>query len=328
MQDVEDDIAEFQVDETLAGQRLDKALAALCPEHSRTRLKNLIDEGGVRIDGVVCAQPSHKVQVGQSIALHIPDPVESVPQAENIPLHIVYEDDDLLVIDKPAGLVVHPGAGHWTGTLVNALLYHCGDRLSGIGGVIRPGIVHRLDRDTTGLMVVAKNDSAHRGLSEQLSDRSLSRDYRALVWDVTEPKGHIDKPMIRSASNRQKMSIAFSGGKEARTHYRRDHVLRDCISMVTCSLETGRTHQIRVHMESIKHPLLGDPVYGLQPTGQSSRLRKAGYGEDVVAAVLAFPRQALHAAHLRFIHPRTGEDMGFESTLPEDLRALISVLDQ
>jgi len=324
----DDALSSFIIPDHLDGERLDKALVALCPDHSRTRLKNLIDDGGVWIDEKSCTQPSFRIQAGQVIILQVPDPSEGIPQAENIPINIVYEDDDLLVIDKQAGLVVHPGAGNWTGTLVNALLYHCGDRLSGIGGVIRPGIVHRLDRDTTGLMVVAKNDLAHRGLSDQLADRSLSRTYQALVWDVTNPKGVVDKPIIRSSGNRQKMTVAFSGGKEARTHYRREHVFKDAISLVRCDLETGRTHQIRVHMNAIGHPLIGDATYGLQPTGQTSRMRKAGFEPQVIEAVTDFPRQALHAAHLRFIHPTTDEDMGFDSALPEDFKGLISLLNQ
>jgi 23S rRNA pseudouridine1911/1915/1917 synthase len=318
----------FVVSEDLAGFRLDKALAALCPELSRSRLKGLIENGDVYVDERICLQSSYKVKKNQVISLSVPAPVEATPQPENIPLDIVYEDESLLVINKQAGLVVHPGAGHHSGTLVNALLYHCGDSLSGIGGVLRPGIVHRLDRDTTGLMVVAKSDVAHRGLSAQLADRSLSRTYLALVWKVPQVKGVIDKPIARQSSNRQKMGVPFHGGKDARTHYRRHAVYRDTVSLVQCDLETGRTHQIRVHMAAIGHPLLGDQLYGLQKTAEASLLNRAGYPEDVRDAVLGFPRQALHAAQIRFIHPVTDEEMTFDSDLPDDLSNLISLLEQ
>lgn len=329
--DIEDDSAEAQIltiRSDHAGQRLDKVMVDLCPDLSRTRIKALIDGGDVMLDEKICTQASFKVAAGQVIAVVIPPPVDAVPQAEDIPLDIVYEDDALLVINKPVGLVVHPGAGNWTGTLVNALLHYCGDELSGIGGVIRPGIVHRLDRETSGLMVVAKTDIAHRHLSAQLADRSLSRTYMALVWDVPAPRGTVDKPIARSSSNRQKMGVPLSGGREARTHYQRQDVFRDTIALMECHLETGRTHQIRVHMAAIGHPLLGDPLYGMQRTGQTSRLKKAGFDDETRDAVLNFPRQALHAAHIRFVHPITEEDMEFESDLPEDFENLISLLDQ
>lgn len=327
--DPEDDNDQtFVIGDDQDEMRLDKALVMLCPEHSRTRLQDLISNGDVLVDGKPSKQSSLRVKAGQVLSLSIPDPVEATPQPENIPLNIVYEDGDLLVINKPAGLVVHPGAGNWTGTLVNALLYHCGDTLSGIGGVIRPGIVHRLDRETSGLMVVAKSDAAHRGLSEQLADRSLSRTYLAVVWKIPAVKGVIDKPIARHYSNRQRMHIPAQGGREARTHYKRVHVFHESAAIVECDLESGRTHQIRVHMESIGHPLIGDPVYGLQKTGQQSLLKKAGYADDVRDAVLNFPRQALHARRIRFFHPLTDEDMAFESEIPEDLASLISLMDQ
>lgn len=318
----------FIVPDDLASVRLDKALATLCPEMSRSRLKVLIEGGDVFLDGAVCDDASLKVAAGQEISLTIPPPVAAQPQAERIPLDIVYEDAHLLVIDKPAGLVVHPGAGNWTGTLVNALLYHCGDTLSGIGGVARPGIVHRLDKDTSGLMVAAKTDAAHRGLAAQLEDRSLSRTYCALVWKAAPPKGTVDKPIARHANSRLKMTVPARGGREARTHYRRMAVYRDAVSLIECDLETGRTHQIRVHMNAIGHPLLGDPLYGMQETGQRSLLKKAGYDASVVAAVLGFPRQALHAARIRFIHPVTGEEMAFARALPQDFAGLVAMLEE
>ena len=329
VEEPEDDEAQsFTVRDDLDGMRMDKVLAILCPEQSRSRLKALIDEGEVMLDGKVCSKPSTAVEAAQIITLTIPPPVDAVPQPENIPLDIVYEDEDMLVINKQVGLVVHPGAGNWTGTLVNALLYHCGDTLSGIGGVVRPGIVHRLDRDTSGLMVVAKNDTAHRGLSDQLADRSLSRTYLALVWKIPMVKGFVDKPITRHPTNRQKMHVPFQGGREARTHYRRLKTFHEAASLVECELESGRTHQIRVHMESIGHPLVGDPVYGLQKTGKQSLLKKAGYPEEMQEIVLNFPRQALHAVRIRFIHPITDEEMEFEVDPPEDLKALISIFDQ
>lgn len=318
----------FIVPDDLSSVRLDKALAVLCPEISRSRLKVLIQNGEVLLDGVVCADASLKVAAGQEISLTVPPPVAAQPQAEDIPLTIVHEDAHLLVIDKPAGLVVHPGAGNWTGTLVNALLHHCGDTLSGIGGVIRPGIVHRLDKDTSGLMVVAKTDAAHRGLAAQLEDRSLSRTYCALVWKMAQPKGTIDKPIARHANSRMKMTVPTQGGREARTHYRRMAVYRGAVSFIECDLETGRTHQIRVHMSAIGHPLLGDPLYGMQETGQRSLLKKAGYDAPVVAAVLGFPRQALHAARIRFIHPVTGEEMAFARALPQDFAGLVAMFEE
>ena len=330
MSDEQDDevapVAEVVVGPDLTGVRLDKALAILCPDYSRSRLKQLIDSGDVILEGAVCDDASLKVTEGQVISFTLPQPVAATPQPENIPLNIVYEDDHLLVIDKQVGLVVHPGAGNWTGTLVNALLYHCGDTLSGIGGVIRPGIVHRLDKDTSGLMVVAKSDAAHRGLAAQLEDRSLSRTYTALVWKIPSAKGLVDKPISRSPNNRMKMAIAPRGGREARTRYHRISAWHEALSLVECDLETGRTHQIRVHMQAIGHPLVGDPLYGLQKNAGLSLLRKAGYAQEVMQAITGFPRQALHAKAIRFFHPLTDEDMAFESSVPDDLAALIALL--
>lgn len=330
MTDDQDDegiaVREVAVTGALTGTRLDKALATLCQDYSRSRLRQLIDSGNVMLNGTVCDDASLKVTEGQVLSFTAPEPVAGVPRPEDIPLNIVYEDAHLLVIDKQAGLVVHPGAGNWDGTLVNALLYHCGDTLSGIGGVIRPGIVHRLDKDTSGLMVVAKSDAAHRGLAAQLEDRSLSRTYTALVWRVPQAKGLIDKPISRSANNRMKMAIATQGGREARTRFHRLAAYREAAALVECALETGRTHQIRVHMQAIGYPLVGDPLYGLQNNAALSLLRKGGYGQEVMTALTHFPRQALHATRIRFFHPFSDEDMGFESSIPRDMGDLIGAL--
>ena len=236
----------------------------------------------------------------------------------------------MLVINKTVGMVVHPGAGNQNGTLVSALLYHCGDSLSGIGGVKRPGIVHRLDKDTSGLMVVAKNDRAHNGLAEQLVDRSLSRLYQALVWKEPTPiKGTINAPIGRDQKNRLKMSVrSHAVGREAITHYLREETFSGIASLVTCKLQTGRTHQIRVHMQHLGHPLLGDPLYGLPPQEQRSLMNRGGYEEEDRDFVMAFPRQALHAAGIQFIHPVSGEEMEFESDLPQDLQELLDLLRQ
>lgn len=312
------------------GQRLDKFLAGACMDLSRTRLQDLIDSGQVSVNGRTVTVASVKVKAAAQITVSVPPPVDDTPRAENIPLEIIYEDDDLLVINKPAGLVVHPAAGHAQGTLVNALLYHCGDSLSGIGGVRRPGIVHRLDKDTSGLMMVAKNDRTHQGLSAQLADRSLSRTYTALVWDTLTPRaGLVDAPVGRHATNRLKMAINRTpSGREARTRYAMiESYGGGFAARVECDLETGRTHQVRVHMEFLGHPLIGDPLYGLQPTGRDARLRKGGWDEEAAAFIAAFPRQALHAAEIRFIHPATGEEEGFECALPDDMAELINRLE-
>ena len=251
---------------------------------------------------------------GATYTIIPPEPTEPDPEPENIPLDIVYEDDDLLVISKPAGLVVHPGAGHWTGTLVNALLYHCGDSLSGINGVKRPGIVHRIDKDTSGLLVVAKNDKAHVGLAKQFEVHSIQRTYDAFVWGLTPESGRIEGNIGRSPSNRQKMAIVKVGGKPAVTHYERVDAYGVLASHIKCHLETGRTHQIRVHMTSIKHPLIGDELYGSAPKFAPDSIRY-------------FPRQALHAGLLGFIHPITQKQMLFEVPLPKDLENLKVLLN-
>ncbi|MEM7651462.1 MAG: RluA family pseudouridine synthase, partial [Pseudomonadota bacterium] len=309
----QDDALRFVVNEARSGMRLDKALAGMAPEFSRSRLQGLIQQGALTLNGLPCDDASRKVNAGHVIELVVPPPEEAEPVAEDIPLDVVYEDEHLLVINKQVGMVVHPGAGNQTGTLVNALLHHCGDSLSGISGVLRPGIVHRLDKDTSGLMVVAKSDAAHKGLAAQLEDRSLSRVYEALVLKVPVPiKGSVDMPIGRDPRNRLKMSIRGRNGKEARTHYLVKEKYGDALSLVECKLESGRTHQIRVHMEAIKHPLIGDQFYGPQDTAVRGAMKKAGYEEGVIDEILAFSRQALHAKALSFVHPITGKTVSFE----------------
>ncbi len=309
------------------GLRLDKAVATLLPDFSRTRLQGLIESGECLVDGQPCLSSSRKVKAGEQIVLSLPPLEDATPEPENIPLEIFFEDEDVIVLNKPVGMVVHPAIGHATGTLVNALLYHCGDSLSGINGVRRPGIVHRLDKDTSGLMMVAKNDLAHHHLSEQLQDRSLSRVYQALVFGVPFPhKGRVETLIGRHPSNRLKMAVVKGNGKEAATNFTVLENYNDALALVECRLETGRTHQIRVHMQHLGFPLAGDELYGVQSNKAKSILRKGGYEDDVIDAVMAFPRQALHAAEISFIHPKTEEEMHFTSPLPNDLSDLLNML--
>jgi 23S rRNA pseudouridine1911/1915/1917 synthase len=300
--------------------RLDKALADILPDLSRSRIQALIGAGHVELGDQTITDPSMRVKQGQGWRLTVPAAVPALPQPQNIPLTIVYEDAALVVVDKPAGMVVHPAVGNHDGTLVNALLFHCAGRLSGIGGVARPGIVHRLDKDTSGLMVVAKTDAAHAALAAQFADRSLSRTYTALVWGVPSPtKGSIDAPVGRSPVNRQKMAVVERGGKHAITLYTVQQTFANTAASVECVLKTGRTHQIRVHMTHIGHPLIGDPLYG--SPGRHAR----GMAAERAAAANAFARQALHARALRFLHPDDGRPMAFESALPLDLATLIAI---
>ena len=302
---------------TAAGQRLDKALAEAVPLYSRERLKNLVQGGRLSGPAGVIWDPATKMKGGEALTLDVPEARPSDTVAQNIPLAIVHEDDHLLVVDKPAGLVVHPAAGNYDGTMVNALLHHCAGRLSGIGGVARPGIVHRIDKDTSGLLVVAKTDKAHEGLAAQFARHDVDRRYTAVVGGVpVPPAGRIEGALARSTANRQKMAIVKDGrGKHAITHFRTVAAF-DGAAQVECRLETGRTHQIRVHMASIGHALLGDAVYGRTP-GKLAPLLKD----------MAFERQALHAATLGFVHPVTQEKLCFESPLPADMVALIGRLD-
>lgn len=294
--------------------RLDKALAETSGL-SRERIKALIAKGAVTIGGAVAASASAKAGAGTpfTIALTRPEPLDT--PAQDIPLDVVFEDAHLIVVDKPAGLVVHPAAGNRDGTLVNALLHHCAGQLSGIGGVARPGIVHRIDKDTSGLLVVAKSDAAHEGLARQFADHSIARTYLAVAaGHVAARKGTISGRIGRSATNRKKMAVLAGDsarGKHAVTHYKVLEKLNDC-SLVECRLETGRTHQVRVHLASIGHPLLGDPVYGRTPAPLRPLLKALG-----------FARQALHAESLGFDHPVTGERMEFHAELPADMRELI-----
>jgi 23S rRNA pseudouridine1911/1915/1917 synthase len=301
--------------EAQTGQRLDKALQAQLPELSRTRLQALIAAGQVLCNGQPCLDASRKVRAGETIDITIPPAEEALPVAQALPLTVVYEDEDLLVIDKQAGMTVHPAPGSPDKTLVNALLAYCGETLSGIGGVKRPGIVHRLDKDTSGLLVVAKNDFTHVRLSRQLSDRSLSRCYQAVVWGKPNPtKGRIDQPIGRSPTDRKKMAIVASG-RMAITDYTFLKAVGSAASLIECRLQTGRTHQIRVHMAALGHPLVGDPAYG-------KRLNRALRAAH--PALAAFPRQALHAVEISFVHPRLDKQLTFQSNLPKDMIDLLT----
>lgn len=306
------------------GQRLDKALSVRLDQFSRARLQSLLQEGMVSDStGTVFDNPAQKLKQPVTLTITIPEAIEAEPVAEDIPLDIVFEDEHLLVINKPAGMVVHPAAGNYSGTLVNALLYHCGDRLSGIGGVKRPGIVHRLDKETSGLMVVAKSDQAHNGLAAQFADRSLSRQYTALIWGAISPReGQIDAAIGRHPHDRKKMTVVDTGGKHAVTHYETIERFGLAASLIECRLETGRTHQIRVHMTSVGHPLLGDATYG--ETRQSRRLRQSLPEE--IRSKIPTERQALHAWKIKFIHPLTKETYEYTSALPDDLSLLIDAL--
>jgi 23S rRNA pseudouridine1911/1915/1917 synthase len=298
------------------GWRLDRALAAAVPSLSRERLKVLIASGAVSNDGLLVRDPATKTKSGTTFIVAVPDPAPAHNEAQDIPLVIAYEDEHLIVIDKPAGLVVHPAAGNFDGTLVNALLHHCAGQLSGIGGVARPGIVHRIDKDTSGLIVAAKHDRAHVGLAAQFAKHSIDRRYKAIVNAVPlRLAGTVNAPLARSPNDRKKVAIIDAPhAKRAVTHWQLETKLRDA-ALIECRLETGRTHQVRVHMASIGHPLLGDPVYGRAGTRHSKLLKELG-----------FQRQALHAAVLGFIHPITSASITLISKIPDDMQRLFSEL--
>lgn len=311
------------IPDELSGERLDRALAVQLTDLSRSRLKTLIEEGRVTLLGAgTVTDPSARVKGGQSFAIMPPDPEAAEPVAQDIALAVVYEDEDLIVIDKPAGMVVHPAPGNPDGTLVNALIYHCGASLKGIGGELRPGIVHRIDKETSGLLVAAKTEVALNGLAAQFAAHDVERCYRAFVWGVPVPAaGEIDGPIGRHPIDRKKMAVVSKNGKPALTRYKVIQRFDGQVAAeVECRLATGRTHQIRVHMTKIGHPLLGDPVYGAP--------RTKGTSAPLARFLKDWQRQALHAATLGFRHPVSGEALRFESALPQDLTILEAYLKE
>lgn len=296
------------ITDEMSGRRLDAVISSALEDYSRSFIQKLFENSGIIVNGSVCTEKKKKAATGDEVEVIIPEPEIIDVEPEDISIHIVYEDDDLLVVDKPAGMVVHPAPGNYSGTLVNALMYHCGDKLSSINGVIRPGIVHRIDKDTSGLLMVAKNDAAHGELSRQLAEHSITRRYKAIVYsNIREDDGTVDKPIGRDPRNRLRNAVTEINSKRAVTHYR---VLERFgnFTLIEVSLETGRTHQIRVHMAYMKHPLLGDSLYGPQNNKLGAR------------------RQMLHAGVLGFVHPASGEYMEFESPLPDDFEAVLEKL--
>ncbi|NVK34478.1 MAG: RluA family pseudouridine synthase [Rhodobacteraceae bacterium] len=324
---------DYQVTTEDEGKRLDAVLATQLAELSRNRVQALIRAGEATVDGAKIVEPKYRVNEGQCLSLKVPEAEDPDPEPEDIPIDVVFEDDHLIVVNKPAGLVVHPGAGNWTGTLVNALIHHCGASLSGIGGVKRPGIVHRIDKDTSGLLVVAKTDLAHQGLSAQFADHGktgpLERAYSAIVWGAPSSlKGTIDANLARSNTNRQKIAVVKTSGRHAITHWQVKERFGPAdepalASLVECRLETGRTHQIRVHMSHIGHPLMGDKDYGAGFKTKVNRLES-----PLKEQIANFPRQALHAGLLAFEHPVSGETLRFENALPTDIKELLTSLQK
>lgn len=298
---------EIFITEELSGDRIDKFLSEQCEELSRSFIQKLLKSGEVFVGGKA-VKASYKVTEGDMISFEVPEVVEPEILPEDIPLEVVYEDHDVILVNKPKGMVVHPAAGHYTGTLVNALMHHCKDDLSGINGVLRPGIVHRIDMDTTGILIVCKNDLAHNSIAEQLKEHSITRRYQAIVHGVLkEDEGTVDAPVGRHPQDRKKMCVNHQNGKHAVTHYKVLKRFKN-YTHIECRLETGRTHQIRVHMASLNHPLLGDAVYG--PAKCPFKLQG----------------QSLHAGILGFVHPRTGEYMEFSAPLPEYFQKLLNTL--
>ena len=334
MSDTDDEMLRLVVDPAApaaTGERLDRWLAqhpdvqSHPTDLSRSRLKALIIEGKVTTDGATLTDPSAPVKPGRVICVTLPPPVDTTTLPEDLPLDIVHDDDDLMVINKAAGMAVHPAPGTLSGTVVNALLFHVGATLSGIGGVRRPGIVHRLDKDTSGLLVVAKNDRAHHGLAAQFHDHSIHREYHALVWGVPQPAAdRIVGDIGRDPRQRTRMAVVTRAGKPAITDYRRLAAFGQGAALIACRLETGRTHQIRVHMAHRGHPLIGDPVYG--KATRQRRQRLADWSAPAVDPATTFPRQALHAATLGFRHPVTGRALAFERPPPDDFAHLASML--
>lgn len=311
------------IDEQNKKIRIDKFLSDTFPDITRSRIKNLIEDGCVFNHDKVIDSASYKTQIGDQYTINIPEAIEANPIAEDIELDIVYEDEDLIVINKKAGMTVHPAPGSPNKTLVNALLHHCKDSLSGIGGVKRPGIVHRIDKDTSGILVVAKNDKTHVELSEQFSVHSIDRTYYAIVWGLPNPvQATITGNIARSKFDRKKMALTQNGGKHAVTHYKVLKNFNNLASLVECKLETGRTHQIRVHMASIGNPLIGDPIYSSNKTKYISKMPN-----DIKKVINSFTRQALHAKSLGFTHPRTKEKIYFDSNLPYDFNELMDNLE-
>lgn len=310
----------FLIDDQFIGQRIDKVIAELS-EHTRNRVQKFIIDGDVKLNNQVVSSNSYKIVGGEEVEVNISEPVKSKYEKTDIPLDIIYEDNDLLVINKQSGLTVHPGPGHFDDTLVNALLHHCGSNLSGVGGVERPGIVHRLDRDTSGLMVVAKNDKAHFSLAKQIEDRKLTRMYQAIVWGRLLPsRGVVQDNIGRDRIDRKKMKVVRHGGKSAITHYQVLGIYEKAC-LVKCILETGRTHQIRVHLSNLGHSIIGDQVYG-----HNSRKINKYLDVETKEAIKSFTRQALHSFLIEFNHPTTDERIGYEVGLPDDMKQVLDFI--